>query len=90
MYGYVQAVVWFLKCFISRTIQFGPVGWDSTSYNFDLDLTCVWFDGRVFDKLELGFNKTIKFTNKVLNSLDTDSKWLTSKNQICLDESLCT
>ena len=42
--------------------------WVSTSYNFDLDLTCVWFDDRVFDKLDLGFNKTIKFTNKVLNN----------------------
>ena len=31
-------------------------------------LTQFWFDGRVFDKLDLASNKTIKFTNKVLNN----------------------
>ena len=31
-------------------------------------LTSVWFYDRVFDKRDLGRNKTIKFTNKVLNN----------------------
>jgi len=31
-------------------------------------LTSIWFDDRVFDKLDLKFNKTIKFTNKVPNN----------------------
>ena len=31
-------------------------------------LTRFWFDNRVVDKLDFRCNKTIKFTNKVLNN----------------------
>ena len=41
-------------------------------------LESVWFDGQVVHKLDLGFNKTIKFTNKIINNRKLASLGLTS------------